>query len=71
MKQCPHSKRGHYAPFVVAGFDRPCSSVLEPDRFRPAENSSKAVAGTAIPIVHTGSAFDPTALPKLPIIKTA
>ena len=38
--------------------------------FRVAENSSKAIAGQAIPIVHTGRAFDPT-LTSCPIIKTA
>jgi hypothetical protein len=45
----------------------------EPDAhasFRVAENSSKAIAGQAIPIVHTGYAFGPTAH-KLPRIKTA
>jgi hypothetical protein len=38
--------------------------------FRVAENSSKAVAGQAFPIVHTGQAFGPTAQ-KLRKIKTA
>src|SRR3981081_650022 len=37
---------------------------LEPDRrvfFHCAENSSEAVAGNVIPIVHTAYAFNPTA----------
>jgi hypothetical protein len=33
----------------------------EPQNFRRAENSSKALAGKGFPIVHTGRAFDPTA----------
>jgi branched-chain amino acid transport system substrate-binding protein len=35
--------------------------------FRCAENGSQAIAGNATAIVHTDPAFNPTALPKLPV----
>src|SRR5260370_3090796 len=54
--------------FAGAAFDSPCSASgrakREPDAnrfFRLAENSSEAVAGNTIPIVHTEAAFSPTA----------
>jgi hypothetical protein len=76
MDRGPRSKRWNNARFAPASFDSPCAfspqriGTLKHHSFRAAENSSKAIAGQAITIVHTGGAFGPTAQ-KLPKIKTA
>src|ERR1700736_2875054 len=58
------SRRNHDARRTAPALDSACALVMqEPSAstFRIAENSSKALAGNAVPIVHTERAFGPTA----------
>jgi hypothetical protein len=61
MDDGPRSKQPDYDRFARASFDSPCSRRLSKLKmrvlFRCAENSSAAIAGNALPIMHTESAF--------------
>jgi len=67
MDNGPHSKHRDYDRFARASFDSPCSHRLPKLEltlralFRTTENTSAAIAGNDLPIMHTGSAFNPTA----------
>src|ERR1700749_2033852 len=64
MDQGFPSKRNHDARLAAPALDSPCARAIQEPRtstFRIAENSSKALAGNAVPNVHTERAFGPTA----------
>jgi hypothetical protein len=59
MDSGPHSKQPDYGRFGRGSFDSPCSHRLQKSEltmralFRTTENSSAAVAGNDLPIMHT------------------